>query len=397
MDEQMFTGQVRSYSEHGGKKFGFITCPALGCDVYFQQRDLPLNVQGIDINGQQVSFVTHVTADGKIQGRKLQFCSMGGGCGGMRQMAPMGGMNPMGGMGMNPMGMMNMGYMGMNPMMQQSFGGMHPQQRMMQFGGMPQQGMMQQFGGAGGRSGPSQGAEGSSMTGSVKNYDVNKGYGFLNSPGFPADIYFKSQEPLQQGQQVAFTLRYTKDGKPQANNLSPCMQGGEVLVGMIRSYNDQKGYGFISAQDSPQDVYFKKSDLPSDFQEMHGSSVTGCQVQCTVKVTQDGKPQAQDLQILSQGGVKREADDESGMPSAKRQRLNDTSGERHMGEVKMFNPAKGFGFLSSPTVATDVYFKDAMLPPQMQGLEVPRGAQVTFTLNFAANGKAQASELEFAE
>ena len=97
-------------------------------------------------------------------------------------------------------------------------------QRMMQFGGMQPQGMMQQFGGVGGRSGPSQGVEGSSMTGSVKNYDVNKGYGFLNSPGFPADIYFKSSEPLQQGQQVAFTLRFTKDGKPQANNLSPCMK-----------------------------------------------------------------------------------------------------------------------------------------------------------------------------
>merc|ERR1719318_580723 len=125
------------------------------------------------------------------------------------------------------MGMMNMGYMGnmgINPMMQH-FGGMQ-QQRMMQFGGMQPQGMMQQFGGVGGRSGPSQGAEGSSMTGSVKNYDVNKGYGFLNSPGFPADIYFKSSEPLQQGQQVAFTLRYTKDGKPQAQDLQILSTGG---------------------------------------------------------------------------------------------------------------------------------------------------------------------------
>merc|ERR1719215_1379986 len=72
--------------------------------------------------------------------------------------------------------------------------------------------------------------DGASMMGVVKNADPTKGYGFIMCPLVPGDIYFKTEEPLMQGQQVGFTLKFQRDGKPHARDVKPALQGGEILV-----------------------------------------------------------------------------------------------------------------------------------------------------------------------
>merc|ERR1711988_117539 len=41
---------------------------------------------------------------------------------------------------------------------------------------------------------------------------------------------------------------------------------GENSSGIIKSYNPQKGFGFITAEGLPTDVFFMKSDLPVEAQ-----------------------------------------------------------------------------------------------------------------------------------
>merc|ERR1719394_920458 len=103
---------------------------------------------------------------------------------------------------------------------------------------------------------------------------------------------------ITQGTEVTFTIKYFKDGKAQALNLVPAaaLAGGDVVVGSIRSYNDAKGYGFITSPDCSQDIYFKRDHLPAELQGLHGNDVTGAQVRAMIRVTPDGKPQAEEVQ-----------------------------------------------------------------------------------------------------
>mmetsp|Transcript_54725 Transcript_54725/g.139005 ORF Transcript_54725/g.139005 Transcript_54725/m.139005 type:complete len:738 (+) Transcript_54725:115-2328(+) len=263
--------------------------------------------------------------------------------------------------------------------------------------------------------------DGASMTGAVKTVDVSKGYGFIMSQGLPTDIYFKLEEPVMQGQQVGFTLKWTKDGKPQARDVKPALVGGEILVGTVKSFSDKNDYGFISLSDSPQEVYFKRKTLPEETQAATSNEIVGMTVRCTIKVQKDGKPCAQDMVLVSGPvqGMKRTAgsvEDGSPIMPTKRQRTgfevpavmptvdknqqfamaSVAAGTQVQGIIKSYNASKGFGFINSSVVPGDIYFKGQMLPAHMQGQQTTNlsGVQVAFTLNFTPDGKAQAADLQ---
>ncbi|CAE8620964.1 unnamed protein product [Polarella glacialis] len=293
--------------------------------------------------------------------------------------------------------------------------------------------------------------EAPSLVGRVKSFDPSKGFGFLSVGQFPQDVYFKSAEPIMVGQEVSFNLHWTQDGKPQARNIGSAMAFGEVCVGFVKRYSAQTGYGFLAIEGGRQDIYFKRTDLPMEYQA--SMSLDGAQVQFHVKTAADGKPQAEDIMILAaamptQGmptqGMKRSASGPPLLhrgpaanyaaavpgPDAKRARPNflpaaftpgavaashaaqqmaqartaygggmpaayggggyqaQPSGGRHAGMVKTFNAQKGFGFIVSPTVPGDVYFQRVGLPPAYQNVDL-MGAQVSFMLKYAEDGKPQ--------
>jgi len=64
---------LRSYSSQGG--FGFIECPALGVDVWFAKHELPTDYQELTINelrGCTVTFVLRSSKEGKRQARTIE-------------------------------------------------------------------------------------------------------------------------------------------------------------------------------------------------------------------------------------------------------------------------------------------------------------------------------------
>lgn len=61
---------------------------------------------------------------------------------------------------------------------------------------------------------------------------------------------------------------------------------GEHSSGIIKSYNSTKGFGFITAEGLPGDVFFMRTDLPAEAQN---ADINGCGVTFEIMYAPDGK------------------------------------------------------------------------------------------------------------
>lgn len=289
---------------------------------------------------------------------------------------------------------------------------------------------------------PPSAEEGAAMRGEVKSFDAAKGYGFIVADGLAADVYFKADQEVEKGSQVCFYVKYMRDGKAQAQDVVYALNGGEVIVGTMKSFNGKTGYGFIAVDDYPQDVYCRRQDLPDEYQALDSDSLVGVQFQFTVKITRDGqKPQVQENTMLAHGApaappqaAKRTAAGagfaQVGPGAEKRPRLPPmpasagglvpggkakgkgaaeaafggakgkgggkfTDGGMAEGVVKSYNATKGFGFINSEITngAGDVYFQRVAVPAENQNESI-QGARVSFQVQWTPDGKAQAQAIE---
>eukprot|EP00930_Biecheleria_cincta_P082372 TRINITY_DN72111_c0_g1_i1.p1 TRINITY_DN72111_c0_g1~~TRINITY_DN72111_c0_g1_i1.p1 ORF type:complete len:348 (-),score=64.90 TRINITY_DN72111_c0_g1_i1:12-1055(-) len=144
------------------------------------------------------------------------------------------------------------------------------------------------------------------MMGEVKSFSSEKGYGFINSQHVKStlgcDVYFQQKEvgdipasELKAGLPVSFYCKLNRQGKPQGRLLridrrsttTPQCRDGEVepqeepspvqqscdhdameagpYVGTIKSFREEKGYGFIACEQTHQrfnrDVFLHYSQL----------------------------------------------------------------------------------------------------------------------------------------
>merc|ERR1712003_231510 len=83
-------------------------------------------------------------------------------------------------------------------------------------------------------------------------------------------------------------------GKKQ-NTGVPTMSTGNNMRGMVKSYNTGKGFGFISAQGVPGDVFFMRTALPPQAQE--NRNLSGQAVSFELATTMDGKMRAENITL----------------------------------------------------------------------------------------------------
>jgi len=435
--EDTYSGEIKSFN--AAKGFGFLACQTLEGDVYFQARDIPAHLQIAPLVGMRGTFNVHVTQDGKNQARNMKLAQ--GGMGGMKggkgggkaptgyggppapqgaymamskgaaygASAAKGGWGPFddpygkggayGGCGAYGGGMCKGGYGGPPP---PGYGG--PPPPMMGGGGGP--------------------PDGATVFGTIKSADTNKGFGFINVAGINTDVYFKlDNQGLEAGQKVTFVIKWMKDGKPQGRDLTLALNGGEALIGTIKTYSEKNTYGFLTTECTPQDIYFQKRSLPMELQNGTSAELQGLSVQFTVELKPDGKPQALEI-VQADGsapaapsrGAKRPAGEMNGgqIAPSKYPRLGAApaakggckgaakgcgkgqsveGGTMLEGMIKSFNSAKGFGFVESAAVPGDIYFKATMLPPHLQNTDL-QGAQAQFELRYTPDGKPQASGIQ---
>ncbi|CAE8600112.1 unnamed protein product, partial [Polarella glacialis] len=140
-----------------------------------------------------------------------------------------------------------------------------------------------------------------SYNGTVKSFSSHKGFGFLVSTEAEGDIYFQRRDlPVElqdvvgeelfnlQGRSVTFELTTTQDGKPQARSVQVLASEGDRAVGVVKTFSEKNGYGFLSSPMVDGDVYFQKRDMPYMFQN---SEMRGLKVTFGINTMKDGKTQ----------------------------------------------------------------------------------------------------------
>jgi len=385
-----YIGVVKSWNANKG--YGFLVSSMMeGQDVWFGKMSVPPDQQFGNLQGTTAIFSVKTTPEGKPQANDMVL--LGGH--GQEYAAPPAMPQPRQMMRQTMQPMMRQM---MQPMMHQTY--QKPMQKMMP------QAMM---------GGPPGVSEGQGMNGIVKSFSPENGYGFISAHGCPSDIYFKDEtDQFTAGSAVSFTVHITPNGKVQGVDVQPGLKTGQELVGTVKSYNKEKGYGFIVVPDQTGDIYFKKDLVPIELQD---ADLKGTTVRFTLGTQPDGKPVMQEGEFLDRpprgyaappmqqkrpapsngfGGGMQQQQQQAWQPTAKRQRVSPGSGNGYpqgkgvhqkgggkqlTGVVKSYNGSKGFGFINCPQVPGDIYFKGDF--PELTG------HQVSFRLHQSPEGKPQ--------
>jgi len=335
--ERRARGTIKTIHPGGG--YGFISCPDIqvvfGCDVFAHAKQLLGHSPGTE-----VSFAILLNKDSKPQAFDIEDLGSAGKGGGMDMMKGGGGMDMMkGGGGMDMMkggGGMDMmkGGGGMDPMGMKGMGWKGAMEMMGK--GVAPQGSLK--GGLKGK--VSQTGELGEFMGTVKAFNPEKGFGFIHSEGMigliEGDVFLHESNlnGFVPGQQVKFTA-YLHNGRAQAKNL-------EDATGM-----------------SPHDIAGMNMDM--GWNDMDAGK---------------GKGGSMGGQDMGKG------------PGF----VGDTELGQFVGTVKLFNPQKGYGFLTCQSLIEQGYGDVFVHQKHIHEYQV--GDIVTFSAFLHKGSQLQARELK---
>jgi len=259
--------------------------------------------------------------------------------------------------------------------------------------------------------------------GVVKSFNDAKGWGFVGSDMiqhmYGKDVLIRRANlldpsfPLHPGQHISFTIAQGEKG-PMAEHIAPCMpvpaypsnvvgggfpfpppaffggpppfggppmpmplpggskiKEGDRLLGTVKSYNEEKGWGHIDcppAKDAfGKDIFLMRSAVGEEGVQ------AGASVSFKLVLGQKG-PQAAELIVLPPGALE----------------------ATFVGEVKSFKEEKGWGFVTSERVR-QTFGKDIFLHKRELGGEAPAvGDPISFTVEMKPNGQLEAKNVSLA-
>jgi len=174
---ESIAGEVKSYNDRKG--FGFIASSSLSGEYFFHKQDMDPLAQGVQLTGELVIFTVAATSDGKQRADSVKFQSS--------KIASR----------------------------LKAHSSMQAPLSLLGFGGSMQgstMGSTQVFMGA------------QTLSGFVKSYSDKNGYGFIEAPGAPHDVWFgKMQLPntgVAVGSQVQFSFEVGPNGKLRATQIA---------------------------------------------------------------------------------------------------------------------------------------------------------------------------------
>lgn len=250
--------------------------------------------------------------------------------------------------------------------------------------------------------------------GTVKSWSPEKGWGMIQCPqthlAYGKDMFFMKTAitggaAITPGLQVMFSVeqgakgpqgahvRLIGGGSPAMQHVmqAPVMQAlqvlhahgvggvspvGQTFCGFIKSYDETKGWGFISC-DGTQALYGKDIFMLKTTLQGHACEI-GDQVAFSVKMGRKG-PEAEQLTVLPMGSFGTE----------------ESAGAVFSGTVKSYNETKGWGFIDCEDAKT-IFNKDIFLHKRECSDTVPKeGDPVQFSVNVSASGKPEAATVSF--
>lgn len=145
---------------------------------------------------------------------------------------------------------------------------------------------------------------------------------------------------------------------------------GSTVAGVVKSYHGLKGYGFITSEEVEGDIFFTRNELPADVREVGGKFLEGRPVQFEGTQGPDGRAKATTVLLPPADGLS------------------------FPGQIKSYSERNGYGFITSSSLADDVRFQQADVPPLMPGTNLV-GQLVTFDALQLADGKLRVTALSF--
>jgi len=221
--------------------------------------------------------------------------------------------------------------------------------------------------------------------GAIKSFNPHKGWGFIECAEthqiYGKDILFQQGElpaPVEKGDRVSFTITQGRNGLLAVGiQLLDSRDAGDY-IGTIKSYNPQKGWGFVACDETQQlygkDILVLADELPS------GNAAQGQQVYFSVSQGRKG-PLATNVRYV---GDRRPQQRTATM--LRESPTTPNSPSTFHGVLKSFNSGNGWGFVECKE-AYDIYGKDILvLREDLEGLPRTPGTRVSFTITQGRNG-----------
>lgn len=244
--------------------------------------------------------------------------------------------------------------------------------------------------------------------GLIKSYSNRSGYGFITNDTTGEDVFFGREAlPVEfqvgkcDGTEVAYEATTNAKGKFQATNIRRTRptQHGDVTSGKVKSWNANKGFGFLTADDIEGDIFFARDRLPDRLKDVH--ALENLTMVFELIKGDDGKLQARNMKTPNDdqpqgGGMNKRQFQGNDMDMGPSKRMNVGFGGhinsgRVSGYVKSYSAQTGYGFIVSNQHNQDIVVYDKEL--QSIG-ELTKGDFVEFELRITHNGKPQATNVQ---
>lgn len=150
-------------------------------------------------------------------------------------------------------------------------------------------------------------------------------------------------------------------------------QIGQVVDGVVKSWNGSRGFGFIASQGMVGDVMFLRNVLPVDCKEVRGTFLEGKTVRFEVQPGNAGKVQAANIQIMP----------------------GDNTGEQLAGKVRTWSDSDSCGYIETSMLpGVDVFFTRDEVDNLLPGADLT-DQLVIFQASPDAEGNFVASQVMF--
>jgi len=393
--EGSYIGVVKFFNPIKG--YGFITSSSFSRDVHFKASDMPPELHsctGVELAGKRVIFQVEVLKDGKLKALQFQLATFL-----EPQVAP------------QELSM---------PAAVTALGGIAT---------------------AGGSCSPQEKGQ---LQGFVTTYDAIGGTGILQAPGVADALRFDAFGlELVTGQHVSFILHWFPDGTAEARGVAPVAtlpQNDELFNGggKVNSFHELQEFGFLNAPNQAEGpglaegLHFQDEVMAADGKRSAaaaldpmqllagfpplkqqrgdvsealpgmtalGESLPGMTAMEALSGMAAGATQSSEI-ILSPPPAFAVAEASlfaGACPAAVPPQLMSSTSEpgsaRIGGAVQSFNMAKGFGFISCPGIAEDIFFLRSELPGGLATGHAEQGQVVGFDLQLTPDGRYRAARI----
>eukprot|EP00929_Paragymnodinium_shiwhaense_P013754 TRINITY_DN121601_c0_g1_i1.p1 TRINITY_DN121601_c0_g1~~TRINITY_DN121601_c0_g1_i1.p1 ORF type:complete len:419 (-),score=97.56 TRINITY_DN121601_c0_g1_i1:507-1763(-) len=184
------------------------------------------------------------------------------------------------------------------------------------------------------------------------------------------------RQPMRDLQDMLGEELTTPTPEPRKNSRDDKEKAGDTITGVLKSFNEVKGYGFFKSASVEHDIFVRRCDLPA-----LGQIVEGRRASFRLTFNDKDRPQAQFARWL-----------EDAPPVAETSEPTQDSQRRYLGRLK--SVGDDYGFIACEEFARDVYVPRTLASSDVEGVWAAK-TPVWFSVAFNGRGQPQARDVEW--